>query len=107
MAGMIFTNANQVASFGLHYASFNNGPATNISVNIPGTANDVIADLLGYYAFEPFAGFGQTERFAAVNPGNASLRMSTKPGATNATFMSWSMSRATEISQIGTSIKGR
>ncbi len=107
MAGMIFTNANQIASFGPADPQFAAGPMTDISVSVPSSTSDVIVDLLGYYAFVPTAGPGQTERIAAINVGNASLRMSTKPGEPNATFMSWSMSAATEISQIGISIRGR
>jgi glucose/arabinose dehydrogenase len=107
LAGMLFTNANQTASVGPAAGYFSEGPGSSIGVSVPGGTNDLIVDLLGYYAFEPTVGVGQTVRLIAENPGNASLRLSTKPGAANATPMSWSMSDATEISQIGVAIKGR
>jgi hypothetical protein len=107
LAGLLFTNANQTASLGVPAAYYSEGPEGSVGVMAPSATNDLVVDLLGYYAFEPTEGIGQTVRLMAENPGNASLRLSTKPGAANATTMSWSMSDATEISQIGVAIKGR
>jgi len=107
LSGMVFTNANQFTSVGAAAAYFADGPVNFTSLAVPGAAGDLVADLLGYYAFEPEPGAGQTVRIISENSGYASSRMSTKPGAAGSTAMSWSMSDATEISHIAVTIKGR
>ena len=66
-----------------------------------------MVDLFGYYAFDPAAGPGQSERIISNNNGNASNRMSTKPGAAALTTMAWSISDNTECVLIGMAVKGR
>lgn len=105
LAGLILTNANQSASFGPAAAYFSDGPVGSIGITVPSATNDLVVDLLGYYAFDPTEGNDQIVRIISENSGNASIRMSTKPGAANAT-MSWSMSASTEISQIAVAVKG-
>ena len=107
MSGMILTNANQTTSVAAVAANFADGPVGNIGTSVPSTTSDLVVDLLGYYAFDPTLGAGQTQRIISDNPGNASTRMSTKPGAAGSTLMSWSMSAATEISHIAVTIKGQ
>ncbi len=107
MAGVIFTNANQIGSFGAPVAEFLQNDAAAIAVSVPSAATDLVADLLGYYAFDPTPGAGQIERISAINLGNASLRLSTKAATAGSTTMSWGMSDTTQISQLGIAIKSR
>jgi hypothetical protein len=107
MSGLIVTNANQIGSVGSVAGNFSDGPVNAIGVNLSSTTNDLLVDLLGYYALEPAPGVGQIERVVSDNPGYASTRMSTKPGTAGSTFMSWSLSDITEVSQIAITIKGR
>jgi glucose/arabinose dehydrogenase/PKD repeat protein len=107
MSGLIVTNANQIGSVGSVAGNFSDGPVNNINVTVSSTANDLVVDLLGYYALEPMPDVGQIERVVSDNPGFASTRMSTKSGAAGSTFMSWSLSDITEVSQIAITIKGR
>ena len=107
MSAIILTNANQTASIGAASANFADGPVGNIGTSVSSTTSDLVVDVLGYYAFGPTQGAGQTQRIVSDNPGNASSRMSTKPGAASSTLMSWSMSDATEISLIAVTIKGQ
>ena len=107
MAGMIFTNANQTAGFGPPVVEFLENDADAIAVSVPSTATDLVADLLGYYAFDATPGAGQIERISSINFGNASLRITTKPAVAGSTTMSWGMSDITQISQLGIAIKSR
>jgi PKD repeat protein len=107
MSGLILTNANQISSIGSAAGYFSDGPVTSIGVNVSSTTNDLVVDVLGYYALEPTPDAGQIERAVSDNLGYASTRMSTKPGAAGSTFMSWSLSDITEVSQIAVTIKGR
>jgi len=108
LAGLIFTNANQSASLGLAAGYFDESAADldNINVTVPSTASDLVVDLLGYYAFEPVPGPGQTVLVVSENSGHASTVMSAKPGAASSTTMSWSLSDLTQISLIGVAVKG-
>jgi hypothetical protein len=106
LSGMILTNVDQLAPLGLPSGNDSEGPATSIDVSVPSTGNDLIVDLLGYYAFDPLPGAGQSERIVSLNSGYASNRMSTRPGAASSTIMSWTMSDATEISLIAVAVKG-
>lgn len=106
LTGLIFTNANQTASLGLAAAHYAESPVDSINATVPSTANDLVVDLLGYYAFEPSPGPGQVLLIVSENSGNASVRMSAKPGGAGTTFMSWTMSDFTEISLIGVAVKG-
>lgn len=105
--GMLFTNANQSASWGTAVGNFGLFPSTSTVINLPGTGSDLVVDFLGYYAFEATPEPGQTLRGVASNPGYASLQASTRPGLTNSTPMGWSMSESTEISQVGIVIQRR
>jgi glucose/arabinose dehydrogenase/PKD repeat protein len=106
VSAMILTNVNQVTPIGPAQGHDSVDPVTDISVSVPSTANDLVVDLLGYYSFDPLAGAGQTERIVSLNYGNASNRMSTRPGAAGTTSMSWSLGDATELSLIGVAING-
>lgn len=107
MSAVLFTNANQISSFGAPAMEYLEPDTTAISVSVPSATADLAVDLLGYYAFEQVPGAGQTERATSINSGNASLRISTKPATTPATPMSWSASDNTQLSQLGVAIKGR
>jgi len=107
LAGMIFTNANQVQALGTIAGHFGELAESQTSIVVPSSTQDVVVDLLGYYAFDPTPGAGQSLRLTSSNPGYASLCFSTKSGITNSTDMSWSISEATEISQLGIAIKSR
>jgi PKD repeat protein len=106
LAGLIVTNANQTASLGPATAYFAETSVDSISVSVVTAANDLVVDLLGYYAFEPNPGSGQAVLIVSENSGYASVRMSAKPGGAGSTSMSWSMSDFTEISLIGVAVKG-
>jgi glucose/arabinose dehydrogenase len=106
LSGMILTNVDQLAPLGMPSGNDSGGPATSINVSVPSTGNDLVVDLLGYYAFDPLPGAGQSERIVALNSGYASNRMSTRAGAASSTIMSWTMSDATEISLIAVAVKG-
>jgi glucose/arabinose dehydrogenase len=105
--GMLFTNANQSASWGSAVGNYGALPSTATDVNVPSAASDLVIDFLGFYAFEAAPGTGQSLLGSADNPGYASVLGSSKAGLTNSTPMGWSMSASTEISQIGIAIKGR
>lgn len=107
MSGLVLTNASQGANIGAAAANSASLPVNSISVDVPATANDLVLDLFGYYAFDPAAGPGQSERIFSNNNGNASNRMSTKPGAAALTTMTWSISDNTECALIGVAVKGR
>ena len=107
LAGMIFTNANQVISLGTASANYAALPTSATQLTVPSSINDLAVDLLGYYAFDSVPGTNQTLRLAAINSGYASIQVSTKAGNTGATTMSWSMSGTTEISQLGIAVKSR
>lgn len=107
MLGMLFTNANQSASWGAAVGSYGSLPSTATVINVPSAASDLVVDFLGFYAFEAAPEAGQSLVGSANNPGYASILGSSKPGLTNSTPMGWSMSASTEISQIGIAIKGR
>ena len=107
LAGMIFTNANQVQALGTASSHFGELPESLTSIVIPSSTQDLVVDLLGYYAFDPTPGAGQSLRLTSDNPGYASMCISTKPGTANSTAMSWSISGTTEISQLGIAIKSR
>jgi hypothetical protein len=108
LSGLIITNANQSVSLGQAAAYFDVGSADtdNIAVTVPSTTSDLVVDLLGYFAFEPVPGPGQTVVLTSENSGHSSTQMSTKPGAAGATTMSWSVSDPTQISLIGVTVKG-
>jgi glucose/arabinose dehydrogenase len=106
LSGVIFTNANQSASLGPAAAIFAEFPVDNISLAVPSAANDLVVDLLGYYAFEPVPGPGQAVLSVSENPGYASARISAKPAGAGSTFVSWSLSDFTEVSLIGVAVKG-
>ncbi|MBK8001011.1 MAG: PQQ-dependent sugar dehydrogenase [Verrucomicrobia bacterium] len=105
--GILFTNANQSASWGTAVGNYGSLPSTATAIIVPSAASDLVVDFLGYYAFEAAPGLDQTLRGVASNPGYASLQASTRPGLTNSTPMAWSMSASTEISQVGIAIKRR
>ena len=107
VVGMLFTNANEVVSWGTPAGSYGTLPASSISLNASSAGNDLVVDFLGYYAFEASPGAGQTLRQDATNPGYASLLSSTKTGSVSFTPMSWLMSDSTEISQAGVAVKHR
>jgi hypothetical protein len=106
LSGMILTNVDQLAPLGLPAGNDSGGPVTGINVSVPSTGNDLVVDVLGFYAFDPLPGAEQNERIVSLNSGNASNRMSTKPGAAGSTSMSWTVSDATEISLIAVAVKG-
>ena len=107
LAGMIFTNANQAISLGTASANYAALPTSATQITVPSSINDLVVDLLGYYAFDSVPGTSQTLRLAAINSGYASIQVSTKTGNTGATMMAWSMSGTTEISQLGIAVKSR
>ena len=107
MSGILLTNANQTGSVGSVAGYFADGPVADSSLNVSSTTTDLVVDVLGYNAFEPSPAAGQMERVVSDNPGHASTRMSTKPGAAGSTTMAWSLSDITEVSQIAITIQGR
>ena len=106
VSGMILTNVNQITWLGPAVGNDSGDAVTDITVSVPSTANDLVVDVLGFYSFDPSPGAGQTERILSFNEGNASNRMSTRPGVAGVTGMSWSMGDATEVSLIGVAVKG-
>ena len=106
---MVITNANQTTPLGMPAAVFGDVPRAVSSTSVPSTANDLVVDLLAFYAFEYTPGNGQTERIVSDNNGSASSRMSTKSGAAGSTTMSWTVTSLdpTETSQIGVAVKAR
>lgn len=105
--GMLFTNVNQSASWETPVGEYGAAPSATISVETPGSENDLVVDFLGYYAFEATPGSGQTQHGSADNPGYASVLSSTKPAAASSSTMTWSLSDSTELSHIGIAIKHR
>ena len=107
LAGMIFTNVNQVQALGSVAGHFGELPDSLTSIVVPSSTQDLVVDLLGYYAFDPTPGTGQSLQLTSHNFGYASMCLSTKPGTAISTTMSWSISGTTEISQLGIAIKSR
>ena len=107
LAGMIFTNVNQVQALGSVAGNFGELPDSLTSIVVPSSTQDLVVDLLGYYAFDPTPGTGQSLQLTSHNFGYASMCLSTKPGTAISTTMSWSISGTTEISQLGIAIKSR
>lgn len=107
LAAVLFTNVNQLASFGVPAMQYLPDDANAIAVSVPSTAGDLVTDFFGYYAFEPTPGPGQTERATSINPDHAKLRITTKPSTPPATPMSWSATESAQISLIGVAVKSR
>lgn len=107
MSAVLFTNVNQTASFGVPAMEFLELDSATISVSVPSAPADLVADVLGYYAFDPAPGAGQTQRAESLNADNASLRVSTKTATAASTSMTWSTTDAAQISLIGIAIKAR
>ena len=107
VSAMVITNAHSLTPVGAVAAIYGDTARSGTTVNVPSTTSDLVVDLLAFYAFEHVPGTGQTQRVFSDNAGNASTRMSTKPGGSSATAMSWSnpSNDPTETSQIGVSIK--
>ena len=107
LAAILFTNVNQLVSFGAPAMQHLPDDSAAISVSVPSTSADLITDFFGYYAFEPAPGPGQTERATSINPDHAKVRVTTKPATAPTTPMSWTVSESAQISLIGVAVKSR